>query len=112
MGRRVLLPARLVSLVAGLAASLTAATAPAAALDPVSKPELIAFPSGELELKGFIWKPAGAGPFPPSSGITEAKRNQEPLMPLPRFSWRAAMSSLCPTGVAKGGRRVPTSWTN
>jgi carboxymethylenebutenolidase len=28
------------------------------------KPELIAFKSGELELKGFLWKPDGSGPFP------------------------------------------------
>jgi carboxymethylenebutenolidase len=61
---RVLLLARLVALGAWLAVSLTASVAPAAAQDPAPKPELIAFPSGELELKGFIWKPAGAGPFP------------------------------------------------
>jgi hypothetical protein len=29
-----------------------------------AKPELIAFRSGDLELKGFVWKPDGAGPFP------------------------------------------------
>jgi carboxymethylenebutenolidase len=27
-------------------------------------PELIEFSSGDLTLKGFIWKPAGSGPFP------------------------------------------------
>src|SRR4029079_2306598 len=27
-------------------------------------PELITFKSGDLELKGFIWKPEGRGPFP------------------------------------------------
>jgi carboxymethylenebutenolidase len=64
MGKRVLLVVRLLALGAWLATSLTSATAPAAAQDPVSKPELIAFASGELELKGFIWKPPGAGPFP------------------------------------------------
>jgi len=64
MGRCVLRLARLVAPVAWLLASLASATVPAEAQDPVSKPELIAFPSGELELKGFIWKPPGAGPFP------------------------------------------------
>src|SRR5262245_33871892 len=64
MARRVLLRPRRMALFAGLAASLTVATAPAAAQDPAPKPDLIAFASGELELKGFIWKPAGAGPFP------------------------------------------------
>ena len=29
-----------------------------------SQPELVDFRSGDLGLKGFIWKPPGAGPFP------------------------------------------------
>jgi dienelactone hydrolase len=29
-----------------------------------AQPELISFNSGDLELKGFIWKPEGRGPFP------------------------------------------------
>jgi dienelactone hydrolase len=29
-----------------------------------TRPELIGFKSGDLDLKGFIWKPAGEGPFP------------------------------------------------
>jgi dienelactone hydrolase len=29
-----------------------------------TRPELIAFKSGDLELKGFVWKPSGDGPFP------------------------------------------------
>lgn len=29
-----------------------------------ARPELIEFKSGNLELKGFIWKPSGEGPFP------------------------------------------------
>jgi len=32
--------------------------------DSIRQPELIEFRSGDLDLKGFIWKPAGAGPFP------------------------------------------------
>src|SRR5258708_13514092 len=31
--------------------------------DALRQPELIEFRSGDLDLKGFIWKPAGAGPF-------------------------------------------------
>jgi carboxymethylenebutenolidase len=50
---------------AGLSIALLATMgAPATAQGPVAKPEPIGFRSGELELKGFIWKPAGAGPFP------------------------------------------------
>jgi carboxymethylenebutenolidase len=29
-----------------------------------AKPELITFASGDLALKGFVWKPEGPGPFP------------------------------------------------
>lgn len=29
-----------------------------------SKPEEVVFPSGGLELHGFLWKPEGTGPFP------------------------------------------------
>ncbi len=28
------------------------------------RPELVSFSSGALELKGFVWKPSGEGPFP------------------------------------------------
>src|SRR5258708_19149354 len=31
--------------------------------DALRQPELIEFRSGDLDLKGFIWKPAAAGPF-------------------------------------------------
>ena len=29
-----------------------------------ARPELVSFNSGALELKGFVWKPSGNGPFP------------------------------------------------
>ena len=44
--------------------SITVLTAMANAQGASAQPELVSFRSGELELKGFIWKPAGAGPFP------------------------------------------------
>ena len=28
------------------------------------RPELVGFKGGDLELKGYIWKPSGDGPFP------------------------------------------------
>ncbi|HZQ25610.1 MAG TPA: dienelactone hydrolase family protein [Terriglobales bacterium] len=31
---------------------------------PSMIPQEIEFPSGKLQLKGYLWKPAGAGPFP------------------------------------------------
>lgn len=64
MEKSVRLPARLVLLVGLWIAALAVAIAPGTAQRPVPKPELIGFPNGELELKGFIWKPAGVGPFP------------------------------------------------
>jgi len=50
------------ALVAGLAALAFAAAG--SAQDAGSNPELIGFKSGDLDLKGFIWKPQGRGPFP------------------------------------------------
>ena len=43
---------------------LSILVAASAAEDALRQPELIEFRSGDLDLKGFIWKPAGAGPFP------------------------------------------------
>jgi carboxymethylenebutenolidase len=65
-----------------LMAALTAAAAPAAAQDPVPTPELTAFPSGELELKGFIWKPAGAGPFPAILWNHGSEKKPGPVAPV------------------------------
>jgi dienelactone hydrolase len=31
---------------------------------PAASPETVVIPSGKLLLKGFLWKPTGAGPFP------------------------------------------------
>ena len=38
--------------------------ATSSAEDVARQPELIGFRSGDLDLKGFIWKPPGIGPFP------------------------------------------------
>jgi carboxymethylenebutenolidase len=46
--------------IAALGAFVVAGNAQSA----VAQPELVGFKSGDLELKGFLWKPAGAGPFP------------------------------------------------
>ena len=35
-----------------------------AAWGQTARPDLVAFDSGALELKGFVWKPSGDGPFP------------------------------------------------
>ena len=49
----------------GCVAFLTAAFLPAnqSAWGQTARPELIEFKSGNLELKGYIWKPSGDGPF-------------------------------------------------
>ena len=46
---------------AGVCLILSIAAAPAVAQ---SSPQEVVFPSGSLQLHGFLWKPAGAGPFP------------------------------------------------
>src|SRR5260221_7111264 len=43
---------------------LSILVAASAAEDALRQPELIEFRSGDLDVKGFIRKPAGAGPFP------------------------------------------------
>jgi carboxymethylenebutenolidase len=30
----------------------------------IKQPDLVSFKSGDLELKGYLWKPSGDGPFP------------------------------------------------
>lgn len=53
------------AILAGLSiAALAALAVTCDAQGTDAKPALVAFRSGELELKGFLWKPAGAGPFP------------------------------------------------
>lgn len=44
--------------------ALTSLAAAGTAESAVAQPELIGFRSAGLELRGFIWKPAGAGPSP------------------------------------------------
>jgi carboxymethylenebutenolidase len=39
-------------------------TAHQSAWGQITRPELVGFKSGDLELKGFVWKPSGNGPFP------------------------------------------------
>ncbi|MBM3524245.1 MAG: hypothetical protein FJX57_14920 [Alphaproteobacteria bacterium] len=53
-------------LIAVVRIALLAASALVASTDALAQaqPELVAFRSGELELKGFLWKPQGNGPFP------------------------------------------------
>jgi dienelactone hydrolase len=55
--RLVAAPAAAIMLAGSLAAPLTAQQGTPAQVE-------VAFPSGDLQLRGFIWKPEGAGPFP------------------------------------------------
>jgi dienelactone hydrolase len=55
--RLVAAPAAAIMLACSLAAPLRAQQGTPAQVE-------VAFPSGDLQLRGFIWKPEGAGPFP------------------------------------------------
>ena len=61
-----LAPASSTGLIKAACFALLAASALAASTEALAQaqPELVSFRSGELELKGFLWKPAGSGPFP------------------------------------------------
>jgi dienelactone hydrolase len=64
LDKRVRLLVQLVVLVGLSITVLTSFVATGGAQSAAPQPEFIGFSSGELQLKGFIWKPAGAGPFP------------------------------------------------
>jgi dienelactone hydrolase len=55
-------------LLIGAGIAILASTGPTIAADDVEtgdgQPALIDFPSGDLSLQGFLWKPKGNGPFP------------------------------------------------
>ena len=52
-------------LLAALSLLITAAISMAAEPDTAARaPELVSFPSAGLTLQGWLWKPAGTGPFP------------------------------------------------
>src|SRR4030095_12133791 len=58
-------PSRQTSIIACLALLVAAfLTANESVWGQTARPELIGLKNGELELKGFIWKPSGARPFP------------------------------------------------
>src|SRR5436190_5692087 len=66
-----------------------------------AKPELIAFPSGDLARKGFVWKPEGPGPFP---AIVWNHGSEK----LPgTVSLAGATLFLCPTAEVRGGHPAP-----
>jgi carboxymethylenebutenolidase len=64
MDKHMRLLVRLVVLVGLLVSALTVFIAAPDAWSQGAQPELIGFRSGGLDLKGFIWKPEGTGPFP------------------------------------------------
>jgi carboxymethylenebutenolidase len=71
MKRMCLLPALLITLVGVSLPILPRALAELTRLNGISRqetdpgaPELVSFPSGDLTLRGFLYKPEGAGPFP------------------------------------------------
>jgi carboxymethylenebutenolidase len=53
-------------LIIACAAFLLAAFPPAhqSVWGQIKRPEFVGFKSGDLDLKGFVWKPSGDGPFP------------------------------------------------
>ena len=75
-----------------------------------AEPELITFTSGELAPKGFIWKPAGPGPFPAIVWNHGSESFPAPLIPSPHISLVGVTSFLSPTAEVRGGHPAPTSW--
>jgi hypothetical protein len=65
------------------------------------RPDLITFKSGDLQLKGFIWKPAPAL-FPPCCGTTEARNRPDRSTPWPRISLSLFRAASSQTGAFAG----------
>ena len=60
---------------------------------PMPGPEPVEFPSGEVRLHGFLWKPAGPGPFPAvlfSHGSGGANADETAGMPITEAAARLA----------------------
>ena len=75
-----------------------------------AKPELIAFPSGDLALKGFVWKPEGPGSFPAivwNHGSEKLPGTVDSVAPI---SLVGVTFFLCPTAAVRGAHPAPTSW--
>ena len=77
-----------------------------------AKPELITFTSGDLALKGFVWKPEGPGPFPAivwNHGSEKLPGTVDSVAP---YFVNRVTFFLCPTAEVRGGHPAPTSWIN
>ena len=75
-----------------------------------AEPELITFTSSELALKGFIWKPAGPGPFPAIVWNHGSEKFPGSVNSVAPISLVGVTSFLSPTAEVRGGHPAPTSW--
>lgn len=55
------------------------------AADTEIAPELVSYPAGEYTLKGYLWKPAGKGPFPAVIYNHGSEKNPTAFPPLGKY---------------------------
>jgi dienelactone hydrolase len=82
--------------VLGLLLSVAASSRPS----PTIVPEIVTIPSGDLHLKAYLWKPAGAGPFP--AVLFNHGRSEDPQQHTPTLTITAAAQVLGPVFVKHG----------
>jgi hypothetical protein len=115
MKRTYLFPALLVTLVCVMLPLLSRAVAEPPHKSDLTrqetdsgKPELVSFPSGDLVLRGFLYKPDGVARSRQSSGITVARNSRANNPSSPGFIRNWASSSSCLTVMAKVSLPVTT----
>ena len=75
-----------------------------------AEPELITFTSGDLALKGFVWKPEGSGPFPAIVWNHGSEKLPGAVASVAPYFVNRGYIFLCPTAEVRGGHPAPTSW--
>jgi len=75
-----------------------------------AKPELTTFTSGDLALKGFIWKPEGPGPFPAILWNHGSEKQPAPSIRSLPILLVGVTFSLRPAAEVRGSHPAPTSW--
>ena len=82
--------------VLGLLLSVAASSCPS----PNVAPQIVIIPSGDLQLKAYLWKPVGAGPFP--AVLFNHGRSNDPQRHTPTLTITAAAQVLGPIFVKHG----------
>jgi carboxymethylenebutenolidase len=68
--------------------------------DQPARPQIVEFPSEQLRLKGYLWKPSGVGPFP-AVLLSHGSGGSDPMQ-TSGMSMKEAAETLAPVFVKHG----------